>query len=162
MQQKLNLNEEQQEITIPRDYQYDVIDDVRNTAAKKGYKKIVIVAPTGSGKTVVASSIMGFCAENNNPVLFMAHRRELIFQCRDKLRKFGLDCGVIMAGETPDHQELIQVASIQTLHSQKKRLGDFFLPPAKLVIIDEAHRSLSKTYLAMIEHHEEQGAIIHG
>lgn len=143
-----------------RPYQIQAINDLRDSAARYGYKKLLLQAATGAGKTIIASSIMGYCKENNNPVLFFAHTREIVKQTRDKLKALGLDCGIMMAGEIQDHEELIQVASIQTLHSRHKRLGDWYLPPAKLVVIDEGHRSLSVTYLKMIDYYASKGAII--
>lgn len=67
-----------------RPYQTDVIDRVRDEI-RRGHKRILLVAPTGSGKTVIAGSIIRGAADKGNSVLFLAHRRELIAQAHDKL-----------------------------------------------------------------------------
>lgn len=117
---------------------------------KEGKRSIVIVMPTGAGKTVVACEIIRSAVEKGRRVIFLAHRRELITQCSDKLDEFGvIDHGVILAGH-PRHNPAapVQVASIQTLQNR-----DFC--PADLLIIDEAHRTMGKTYRALITHLEK-------
>ena len=44
--------------TILRPYQSDVIDEIENAIAS-GQRRILLVAPTGSGKTVIAAEIIG-------------------------------------------------------------------------------------------------------
>ena len=100
------------------------------------HQKPLIVAPTGSGKTVMASEIIRR-AENKH-VLFFAHRRELVFQPRATLAKFGVEAGVILSGESINRSARVQIASIQTLHARCIR-GSDDLPPADIVFIDEAH-----------------------
>jgi superfamily II DNA or RNA helicase len=111
---------------------------------------VIVVSPTGSGKTVIACEVI-----HNNPnahVLFLAHRRELIHQTRDHLRDFGVSAGIILAGVPRNHMCGVQVASIQTLHSRCIR-GDNELPPASIVFIDEAHHARAYTYQTIIENY---------
>ena len=124
-----------------RPYQQAVIDEVEQHA------RPLIVAPTGSGKTCIAAEIIRR-AEHKH-VLFFAHRRELVFQPRDTLAKFGIDAGVILSGESLNRSARVQVASIQTLHARCIR-GKDDLPPADLVIIDEAHHVAAVTYQSII------------
>ena len=67
-----------------RPYQVKAIEDIRHHFSK-GKKRILLVAPTGSGKTVIASSMMQKAKERSNFNLFVAHRRELVMQCSRKL-----------------------------------------------------------------------------
>ena len=129
-----------------REFQTQAIDDL-TTAAHEGKRRLLLQAPTGAGKTVIASKIISHAASNNQPVLFLAHRRELVKQCSAKLHGFGVDCGMIMSGEFWDQSKMIQVASIASLHAWTIRKKSAGMPPAALVVIDEAHHfSSSKTW----------------
>jgi DNA repair protein RadD len=109
---------------------------------------VINVAPTGSGKTLIASEVIR--RSENSLVLFLAHRRELIHQCQAKLHNFGIDAGLILAGEPRDTMRRVQVASVQTLASRCLRRGEE-LPPAQLVIVDEAHHCPAATYQRILE-----------
>ena len=132
-----------------RPYQNKAIEDIRHHFSR-GKKRILLVAPTGSGKTVIASSMMQKAKERSNFNLFVAHRRELVMQCSRKLSDFGLNHGVIMAEKSPNAMADIQVASIQTFASRKDR-DDFIKPNADIVILDEAHRSVSGQFQELIK-----------
>ena len=123
-----------------RAYQLDAVERVR-AEIRAGVRRVLIVAPTGSGKTVLAAHIMARAAVTNRRVLFVAHRRELIDQCYRKLVDSEVGkVGVIMAGDPRRNPGAsVQVASIDTLRHRAKPLAD-------LVIVDEAHRSLAKSY----------------
>ena len=119
------------------DFQAEAVEAVRR-AVRQGHRKLILCMPCGGGKTVVASSIMKSAADRNRPSLFLAPARELIRQCSDKLRNYGIDHGVIMAGHghTPSY---VQVASAQTLQARAFRTNRIALPHADLVVVDEAH-----------------------
>ena len=131
-----------------RPYQNKAIEDIRHHFSR-GKKRILLVAPTGSGKTVIASSMMQKANERSNFNLFVAHRRELVMQCSRKLGDFGINHGVIMAQKSPNMMASTQVASIQTFVSRKER-DDFIKPHAHLVILDEAHRSVSGQFKSLL------------
>ena len=141
-----------------RDYQTQAISNLRKVFAK-GFRKALLVAPTGSGKTVIASSLIRQAVEKGSKVLFVAHRRELIMQASRKLFEFGINHGVIMAGKSPSPNYPVQVVSIQTFNARKDN-NDFDWPDADIIILDEAHRSTSKTFTALIKDYKE--AIIIG
>ncbi len=95
---------------------------------------------TVTHNTILASSIIESAVKRGSHVLFLAHRKELIDQASRKLDDFGIDHGVIMAKHWRRRPAaLVQVASVQTLRRRD-------LPAADLVIIDEAHLSIAKTY----------------
>src|SRR6266480_7313902 len=97
-----------------RPYQTSVIDAYDREVAA-GRNRICIVAPTGSGKTVVFSDIIRQCAERHESVLVLAHRREIIEQTSKKLADNSIRHGIIQAGSSPRPLERVQVASISTL-----------------------------------------------
>ena len=111
------------------------------------------MAPTGSGKTIIASEVIKRAAAARKNVLFVAHRNELLTQARDKLKTFGIDAGIIKAGRDKDArpQAAVQVAGIQTLHARAVRAKSMELPPADVVFIDEAHHVRARTYQTIVD-----------
>lgn len=133
-----------------RDYQQQNFDDLRRCYAK-GAKRVLYQAATGSGKTVVASMVAKKAAEKHHRVMPVAHRRELIHQFAAKLEEMDLSVGKVMAGEKLNIGRPIQVGSIQTLWARFLKQRRIALHTPHLIIIDEAHRSLSNTYLKLLE-----------
>lgn len=120
-----------------RPYQVDVVEAARERI-RTGCKKLLIVAPTGSGKTVIGANIISSAEAKGSGVLFLAHRRELIEQTVDKLVRFGVRPGVIMGGAKASPGRRVQVASIQALGNRIGELGD-----VDVVFVDEAHHATS-------------------
>jgi len=137
-----------------RQYQKDTLNNIIRSQ-RKGNKNILLQAATGSGKTVMASAFVKHSINLEKNVLFLAHRRELITQCSNKLTDAGVRHGIIMAGEQSQFWHNTQIASIDTLRSRSITNKTEALPKADLVIIDEAHRSLSKTYLKLISMYKD-------
>ena len=137
-----------------RQYQKDALNNIIRSH-RRGNKNVLLQAATGSGKTVMASAFVKHFVEQGKKVLFLAHRRELIMQCSEKLDSFGIKHGIIMAGTQGQFWFDVQVASIDTLRSRSITSKKEELPPADLVIIDEAHRCLSKTYLQLISKYKD-------
>jgi len=146
------------------DFQSETIQECR-TAVAAGYRSILIVAPTGAGKTVIGADIIRAADEKEKQAMFMAHRRELVRQTAVKLFDFGVAHGIIMAGERMDHWRGVQIASIDTLRARymnPKKQYQLPLPRLAILMVDEAHRSMSPTYRKLIEHYKAEGAIIIG
>ena len=116
-----------------RDYQTDIIAKLRHSLAA-GHKRPVIQAPTGSGKTIIAASIVRMARAKGNRVMFCVPAIELIDQTVERFARNGiLEVGVIQANhELTDYSQPVQVCSVQTLSRRD-------IPMADLVIIDEAH-----------------------
>jgi DNA repair protein RadD len=143
-------------VTELRPYQNDVVAEYDRTVAA-GNKRIILVAPTGSGKTVVASEIIKRVVERHQSVLVLAHRREIITHTSGKFYDHGIRHGVIQAGleKFLRPMERVQVASVQTLWVRAVRSEAMPLPPANLLIIDEAHHCPANTYFKIIESYPE-------
>ena len=124
-----------------RDYQIEICEKVNE--AFKAHRSVMMQMPTGTGKTVVLASLVKqyLNRDADCAVLIVAHRIELIEQTGAFLSHFGIDYGVIAGGKWPAVFKRVMVASVQTL---SKNL-DIDLAPS-LVVIDEAHHALAKTY----------------
>ena len=109
--------------------------------------RALLVMPTGSGKTVVFSEICRLANDKGKKVLILVHRRELVTQASDKLKKAGVEHGIIAAGFDPSDQP-VQVASVQTLI---RRLDSGTFTP-DLIIIDEAHHAVAGSWDKIIGH----------
>ena len=136
-----------------RPYQIESIEKIKK-AFLEGKKKVLLVAPTGSGKTVIAAEMIRRTISAGKHCVFVCHRRELIMQASRKLFEFGINHGVIMAGKSPTPDSLVQVMSIQTYTARKENY-DFIAPDAALVIVDEAHRSGSQSFQSLMEAYKE-------
>jgi superfamily II DNA or RNA helicase len=105
----------------------------------QGWKRQLVVAPTGSGKTIT----FGALAEHYQPerTLILAHREELLEQARDKiLRATGIIAEIEAAERTASLEAPVVVASVQSLHEQRRRrfAPDHFA----LIVVDEAQNVL--------------------
>jgi DNA repair protein RadD len=132
-----------------RPYQIDIAAEFERHV-ERGDRSILLVAPTGSGKTVIASAII---ASATRRVLVVAHRREIVNQTSDKLTARGVAHGIIQAGDEKKLRPMaaVQVASIQTLHARAIRSSTMLMPLADLLIIDECHHCPATTYQKVIE-----------
>lgn len=118
-------------------------------AVREGVRRVLLVSPTGSGKTIMLTNIIRSAVARGTPTVMIAHRKELIDQTSAKLDMAGIGHGVVMAKHPRARpEELVQVASIQTLARRMDRL-----PPAGLLIVDEAHHARADTYEALIAHY---------
>lgn len=133
-----------------RPYQVSAIDALR-ASLRGGKRRPVLVLPTGSGKTQVAREIVRMAREKAKRVLFLAPRRELIYQASARFAAAGIMHGVIMAGEPRSLMADVQIASFDTLHARGMRGGKMRMPDADLLIVDEAHLSISETRKAILE-----------
>ena len=115
-----------------RDYQSAAFDKARD-AIRGGARRILIVAPTGSGKTVLASALMEMTKEKGNRAAFVVDRLSLIDQSSMTFDRYGLHHGVIQGGHprwAPSYP--LQLCSIQTLARRR-------WPDSAVDVFDEAH-----------------------
>src|SRR3954454_16177367 len=117
-----------------RDDQLHTIEILRGSLAA-GHRRPMVMAPTGWGKTLLASHIVQMAREKGRRVVFCVPAIDLIDQTLASFWQDGIgDIGVIQADHIEtDWSRPVQIASVQTL----MRRG---YPPTDLVIIDEGHR----------------------
>ena len=117
---------------ILREYQTKAIEDVRQAFRK--HKRVILTAPTGSGKTLVALTIVKAALEKGKRIGFICDRLTLLDQTANVMETAGIDFGIIQADNFyTDYSKQFQICSAQTL-AKRKDINDF-----DFVIIDEAH-----------------------
>lgn len=123
---------------------------------KQGFKRTLLVLPTGCGKTIVFAKVTEDCVRMGQRVLILAHRGELLEQASDKLLKTtGLRSAVEKAESSSlDSWYRVTVGSVQTL-MREKRLAQFDTDYFDTIIIDEAHHCISDSYQKILKHFSE-------
>lgn len=129
-----------------RDYQQNIISDARE--ALKTHRRVLIQAPTGAGKTVLASFMAQNASKRGRRVFFVCHRRELIDQTSRTFNACDIEHGYIAAGYPRSNLMHVQIASVDTL---KNRL-ESVLPP-DIVIWDEAHHLAAGGWTRVYQHY---------
>ena len=144
------------------DYQEDMKSQIEKALGL--HRSVMVQMPTGTGKTILLASVVeSFLREHSNcNVWIVAHRRELVSQIKDTLNKFLLnfifsnhpvppskeaskpspDCLSAGASNVP-----VKAMSIQWL---AKHYDEIKEKPG-MIVIDEAHHALAKTYKEMWE-----------
>lgn len=141
--------------------QVELIEAAR-AAIRTGKRRILLVSPTGSGKTRIAAEIIKLADGKQNRSLFIAPRRELIYQSSATLERHGVLPGIIMAGEPRNEWAKHQVASFDTLYHRGVRREIIPMPVASLLIVDEAHLSLAPTREQIIRQYADKNTLIIG
>ena len=132
-----------------RDYQQDTLTEVQR-ARQEGLTRLLAVLPTGCGKTIIFSEL---ARRMRRKALILAHRDELIRQAADKVRMVWPDAvvGMVKGRDNDYRHKNVVCASVQTL-SREKRLRQIICEDFGLLVVDEAHHSLARTYRDIIDH----------
>ena len=73
-----------------------MIDSIRD-AYRAGNKNVLVVSPTGSGKTVLFCYIAQQSKLKGNRTIILVHRQELVDQTSKTLTSLGVSHGVIVS-----------------------------------------------------------------
>jgi superfamily II DNA or RNA helicase len=132
-----------------RDYQARDVQQIEEALGK--HRSVFYCLPTGGGKTVIGAAVIKRAIARGERVLVLTHRREILNQTSFKLTFGDIEHGLIQAGLNVDLDYPVQVASVQTLWARCMRTNRLALPPADLIIIDEAHHVAARTWRKIIE-----------
>lgn len=97
-----------------------------------GRKRVVGIAPTGSGKSRLAVYMCDSAKSMGNNSLWITHTKELADQAVNEFNQQGIEVGVLQGSRKHSKEHPIQIATIQTLIRRDP-------PPAGLIVLDEAH-----------------------
>ena len=95
-----------------RPYQEDCVTRIRN--ALRRVRRVLLAAPTASGKTIMFVWLSMAVAAHGARILILAHRQEITDQISDALTAFGVPHGIVAPG-CPPSGEAVQVAMVLTL-----------------------------------------------
>lgn len=142
-----------------RDYQQAAIDALERDWST-GLLRLGVSLPTGTGKTHVMAELANqsantpreavFLHKPQGRVLTLVHRDTLVDQTERKMREHaspGVTVGVVKAERDVVSANII-VASVHTLRNEKRLAR---IPTPDLIIVDEAHVSMSPTYAKIFE-----------
>ena len=139
----------------PFDYQQEILERLQVEREVRGHWRNLVVAATGTGKTVMAASDYKVFAESHerSRLLFIAHREEILRQSLQTFRHVLCDYNFgekWYAGEEPSDYEHV-FASKDTLNN---RLDDLQLPEDyyDYIVIDEVHHAAASTYRKIINY----------
>ena len=125
------------------DYQEDMKERIEK--ALRLHRSVMAQMPTGTGKTYLLTAVIDSFVSNNpmEKVWIVAHRRELVSQIDETVRKFHS----FSASNTSSLLSSVKAMSIQWL----MRHYDEIEEEPGMIVIDEAHHALAKTYKEMWE-----------
>ncbi len=141
----------------PYPFQQAILDKLAAERRIHGFYKNLVVAATGTGKTVISAfDYRRFRRENAGNVcrlLFVAHREEILIQSLSCFRGVLKDpnFGDILTGNNKPTQLNYLFASIQSINS-KKFIQEFSPEYFDFIIIDEFHHAAANSYQELLEY----------
>ena len=145
----------------PYSYQKEILDRLDAERKVRGYMRNLVVAATGTGKTVIAAldykRFLREHPEKHCRLLFVAHREEILKQSLFTFRAVLRDAnfGDIFVGSyRPDSFEALFI-SIQTFNAQnftEKTSEDFY----DFIVVDEFHHAAAPTYQRLLMYYQPE------
>lgn len=142
----------------PYPYQQEILDKLEAERRIRNYYKNLVVAATGTGKTVISAfDYKRFCEQNGGDkkrLLFIAHRQEILVQSIECFREILKDAnfGDLFVGKRrPDQIDHLFI-SIDMLNSREwynNTSADFY----DYIILDECHHMPAKSYCKLLEYY---------
>ena len=123
-----------------RQYQLDLVQQARE-AIRQGHKRIVIQMGTGGGKTPTGCSIIEGAYQRGHEVWVVCHKNFLVEQMSDKLKRFGVQHGILASGTTYNPRQRVHVCSLGVLRNRHHRMR-----PPSVMLWDECHHLGARTW----------------
>ncbi len=145
----------------PYSYQQEILDRLEAERSVRGYTRNLVVAATGTGKTVISAlDYRRFRRENPGKpcrLLFIAHREEILRQSLAVFRAVLKDANfgeLFVGGCRPESIDNLFM-SVQTFHAQRfweKTSPDFY----DFLVVDEFHHAAAPTYQKLLDTYKPQ------
>ncbi len=130
----------------PFNYQQEVLDSIANERAQ-GKKRHLVVAATGTGKTMIAAFDFRRYQKDHPDarLLFLVHRKEILNQAHQSFRQVlkNASFGEVVTGDSRPTDNRAWFCTIQTWES---RYADSLSDHFDYVVLDEAHHAKANTY----------------
>ena len=125
------------------DYQEDMKERIEK--ALRLHRSVMAQMPTGTGKTYLLTAVIDSFVSNNpkEKVWIVAHRRELVSQIDETVRKFH-------SYSTSNTSSLLLSVKAMSIQWLMRHYDEIEEEPG-MIVIDEAHHALAKTYKDMWE-----------
>ena len=139
----------------PKPYQAEMLEQLAAERQLHGRHRNLVVAATGTGKTVVAAlDYRRLCEEHGRDLslLFVAHRKEILLQSRRMYQEVLTDSNfgeLLVDGDVPTQWRHV-FASIQSL--SEARLSRIKPDRFDVVVVDEFHHAEAKSYQRLLDH----------
>jgi len=140
----------------PYSHQREILEDLKVEREEYGSYKNLVVAATGTGKTMVSAfDYRNQIKDGDKKLLFLAHRKEILQQSIQTFRNVLKDQNfgeLWVDGNRPSDFTHV-FASVQTLNSSdnyKISSKNYF----DYIVIDESHHSSASSYLKILEYYE--------
>lgn len=142
----------------PYSHQREILEDLRVEREEYNSYKNLVVAATGTGKTMIAAfDYKRQTKKGYKKLLFLAHRKEILEQSLHSFRNVLKDQNfgeLWVGGKSPiDNTHIF--ASVQTLDSNdnyKKFTADYF----DYIVIDESHHASASTYFKILDYYKSE------
>ncbi|WP_277883635.1 DUF3427 domain-containing protein [Arthrobacter sulfonylureivorans] len=139
----------------PHLHQVEMLEELETSRGLLGHHRNLVVAATGTGKTVVAAlDYKRLCDEADRPLtlLFVAHRKEILEQSLRTYRAVmqSGSFGELYVGDHKPTRWKHVFASVQSLAA--KGMDQFEAGHFDVVVIDEFHHAEAPTYRSIIDH----------
>lgn len=125
------------------DYQEDMKERIEK--AFRLHRSVMAQMPTGTGKTyLLTAAIDSFVEDNpNTKVWIVAHRKELVSQIEETIKKF-------YSYSSSKNKSLLVSVKAMSIQWLSRHYNEIEEEPG-MIVIDEAHHALAKTYKEMWE-----------
>ena len=139
----------------PYSYQQEILDNLKAEREIRGNYRNLVVAATGTGKTVISAlDYRNFRLNNNRSrLLFVAHREEILKQSQQTFQGVLKDpnFGELFVGNNKPEKLDYLFCSIQTLNSRNfcESLDPEYFD---YIVVDEFHHACAETYQKLLEH----------
>ena len=137
----------------PFDYQKTILENLVLARKSRGHRRNLVIAATGTGKTMIAAFDYKQVSEGSKKkLLFLAHRKEILEQARETFRQVLQDGNFgefLFDNHSPESHDFLfsTVASFQSKNLLAQNGPHYW----DMVILDEAHHGVAKSYRPILE-----------